>query len=260
MVRIGGRAFVPREVWNAARPATPVSGSYDEWFRSLLDATISSRATKADIDDALVPRKLGIEEIITFRHSLGRVKDIFLKGMGEAMDYPKVDKPTYYYIITKEPLQWKLVTSTSTAIWHESVFDLGIIAKRIYFKFIYNYNAGFEITIGIGKTFEIGTDCYFIDHCDLRSAADFQLRKRVAGAVTVLATESVDLARGVNIEVDLIIGDGFIRVFRDGALKFEVEDEAITSFRSLVFMQYDSAAVPSDYPVLIRMPVLLLYE
>jgi len=43
MVRIGGRAFVPREVWNAARPATPVSGSYDEWFRSLLDAAISSR-------------------------------------------------------------------------------------------------------------------------------------------------------------------------------------------------------------------------
>jgi len=47
MVRIGGRAFVPREVWDAVRPATPVSGSYDEWLRGQLDDTISSRASSA---------------------------------------------------------------------------------------------------------------------------------------------------------------------------------------------------------------------
>jgi len=50
MVRIGGRAFVPREVWDAARPATPVSGSYDEWFRGQLDAKVSTRSSHSPSD------------------------------------------------------------------------------------------------------------------------------------------------------------------------------------------------------------------
>jgi len=260
MVRIGGRAFVPREVWEAARPATPVSGSYDEWFRSLLDATISSRATKADVDTALVPRKLGVEEAITLRQPLGRVKDIFLRGMGKVMDYSELRKATYYFLLTKEPTQWKFVTSTSTAILHENVYDLGITASRVYLKFIFNTTMTYLIRIGLGKDYAIGTDCYNVRFYLAESAADFRLEKRVGGAFTTLATESVDLATGTDYEVDLALGDGFIRVWRGGVLKFEVEDTAITSFKSLVFGQVDSAAVPSDYPFFIKMPCLILYE
>jgi len=56
MVRIGGRAFVPREVWDAARPATPVSGSYDEWLRGQLDVKVSSRMPLASVVSITPPR------------------------------------------------------------------------------------------------------------------------------------------------------------------------------------------------------------
>jgi len=97
----------------------------------------------------------------------------------------------------------------------------------------------------------------------LKAAGDFRLAKVIAGVGTSLAVEGIDLTTGTYYDVEFYYySDGvtaFIKVWRDGILKFDVTDTDITSLFSVGLRCYDESTAAA-WSAKFKGQIVVIYE
>jgi len=164
-----------------------------------------------------------------------------------------------------------IVGGTATSTGNTWIYwNLPEDAKKAYMRASINSvnarTANLELCYGDAGDLFYPLQFYCVVTCIPLSAEDFSLRKYADTTVTILAVESVDLSYDTYYDVEFYYkGDGMgnnkLKVWRDGVLKFDIDDVAATIpyVSSVRIRVYDDSDV-EEQSGKVKDNVVVIYE